>query len=137
MVRKSSVSWKGSGKDGKGSVTTQSGVLKDTQMNWHTRFEEGIGTNPEELLAAAHASCFTMKVSFLLAAKNFISESIDTTCSVTVDNGAITLSHLDISAKVPGITMEQFQEIVLDAKENCVVSKLFNTLITLKATLAS
>jgi len=135
MVRKSNLSWKGSGKDGKGSVTTQSGVLKDTQISWHSRFEDGIGTNPEELLAAAHAGCYSMKLSFVLASKNFISESIDTVCSVTIDNGAITLSNLDVTAKVPGITMEQFQECALEAKENCVVSKLFNTLITLKATL--
>ena len=137
MIRKSSVSWKGSGKDGKGTVTTQSGVLKDTQYSWHTRFEDGAGTNPEELLAAAHAGCYSMKLSFVLASKNLISESIDTTCSITLDNGVITLSHLDVTAKVPGITMEQFQEYALEAKEGCLVSKLFNTLITLKATLVS
>jgi|ERR1035437_2816184 osmotically inducible protein OsmC len=135
MIRKSTISWKGSGKDGKGTVTTQSGVLKDTQYSWQARFEEGIGTNPEELLAAAHAGCFTMKLSFVLASKNFISESIDTVCSVTVDNGEITLSHLEVTAKVPGITMEQFQACALEAKDGCVVSKLFNTLKTMQATL--
>ncbi len=135
MIRKASVTWEGSGKDGKGAVSTQSGVLKGEQYGFSSRFEEGIGTNPEELIAAAHAGCYSMKLSFVLKAKNYISEHIETTCSITLEDGNITLSFLEVSAKVPGITAEEFQACAMEAKENCPVSKALTALITLKASL--
>lgn len=135
MVRKASIIWDGSGKDGKGAVSTQSGVLKGVQYGFSSRFEDGIGTNPEELIAAAHAGCYSMKLSFILKAKNFISEHIETSCSITLEDGNITLSFLEVSAKVPGISMEEFQACALEAKENCPVSMALKCIITLKATL--
>jgi osmotically inducible protein OsmC len=135
MVRKASVTWDGSGKDGKGAMTTQSGVLKGSQYGFSSRFEDGIGTNPEELIAAAHAGCYSMKLSFLLKSKNFISEHIETTCSITLEEGKITLSYIEVTAKVPGISMEEFQACALEAKENCPISLALNCEKTLKATL--
>ncbi len=135
MIRKANANWKGSGKEGKGTVSTQSTVLKDNQYSYSSRFEEGIGTNPEELMAAAHAGCFSMKLSFVLGSKNFVPETIDTTCAITLEAGVISASFLEVTAKVPGITMELFQECVVEAKDNCPVSKAYNMLITVKATL--
>lgn len=135
MTRTATAVWLGSGKDGKGTLDTQSGTLHQTQYSYKSRFEDGTGTNPEELAAAAHAGCFTMKLSFSLGAAGFTPESLETNCAVTLDNGAITLSHLTLKAKVPGINQEQFDAAVKDAKENCPISKLFNTTITLDATL--
>jgi len=136
MKRYATANWKGTGKEGKGTNTTQSGVLKDTQYSYLSRFEEGIGTNPEELIAAAHAGCFTMKLSFVLNAAGFTADNIDTKCTITLDNGAITESHLEVTATVPGIDQAKFEESVNDAKLNCPISKLLNTNITLEATLA-
>jgi lipoyl-dependent peroxiredoxin len=133
MKRFGTANWKGSGKDGKGISSTQSGVLKDTQYSYSSRFENGIGTNPEELVAAAHASCFSMKLSFVLGAAGFTPDSIDTKCTITLDNGAITESHLEVKAKVPGIDQAKFDECVADAKANCPISKLLNTNITHEA----
>jgi osmotically inducible protein OsmC len=133
MKRYATVNWKGTGKEGTGTTTTQSGVLKDTQYSFKSRFEEGIGTNPEELIASAHASCFTMKLSFVLNAAGFTADSIDTKCTITLDNGAITESHLEVKAKVPGIDAAKFSEVAADAKANCPVSKLLNTNITMEA----
>ena len=137
MIRKANANWKGSGKDGKGLVSTQSGVLNENQYSFSSRFEEGIGTNPEELIAAAHAGCFSMKLSFVLGSKNFVPDNIETSCSITLENGVISSSFLNVSAKVPGITMEQFQECVMEAKDNCPVSKALNMLITIKAELVA
>jgi osmotically inducible protein OsmC len=135
MKRRATAIWNGSGKDGNGSLTTQSTVLKETQYSFNSRFAEGIGTNPEELIAAAHAGCFTMKLSFVLGEAGFTPEKLSTECSITFENGVITLSHLTLKAKVPGITPDQFKACTEDAKENCPISKLLNTSITLDASL--
>ncbi|HEY6503444.1 MAG TPA: OsmC family protein [Chitinophagaceae bacterium] len=136
MKRFATANWKGSGKEGKGTNTTQSGVLKDTQYSYLSRFENGIGTNPEELVAAAHAGCFSMKLSFVLGAAGFTPDNIDTKCTVTLDNGAITESHLEVKAKVPGIDAAKFAECAADAKANCPISKSLTANITMEASLA-
>jgi lipoyl-dependent peroxiredoxin len=136
MKRNGSANWKGSGKEGTGTTSTGSGVLKDTQYSFNSRFAEGIGTNPEELVAAAHAGCFTMKLSFVLNENGFTADNIDTKCTITFENGAITESHLDVKATVPGIDDAKFQEIAANAKANCPISKLLNTNITMEASLA-
>lgn len=132
MKRTATANWKGSGKEGKGTTSTQSGVLNNTQYSFLSRFEEGIGTNPEELIAAAHSGCFTMKLSFVLNEAGFTADNIDTKCTITFENGAVTQSHLDVSASVPGIEEAAFGNAVLDAKENCPISKLLNTTITIE-----
>ena len=135
MKRSSTANWKGSGKEGKGTVSSQSGVLNNNQYSYNSRFENGIGTNPEELIAAAHAGCFSMKLSFVLGAAGFTPDSIDTKCTITLDNGAITASHLEVKASVPGIDEQKFNECAADAKANCPVSKLLNANITMEAQL--
>ena len=135
MKRKSKAVWNGSGKEGTGHLTTQSGVLKEKAYTFSSRFEEGEGTNPEELIAAAHAGCFSMKLSFVLGAAGFTPESIHTDCTITLENGTITASHLHTKAKVPGISKEKFLECAEDAKLNCPVSKLLKADIVLDATL--
>lgn len=132
MKRTATANWKGSGKEGKGTTSTQSGVLNNTQYSFLSRFEEGIGTNPEELIAAAHSGCFTMKLSFVLNEAGFTADNIDTKCIITFENGAITQSHLEVSATVPGIEEAAFSNAVMDAKENCPISKLLNTTITIE-----
>jgi osmotically inducible protein OsmC len=127
--------WNGSGKDGKGIVSTQSTTVNKAQYSYKSRFEEGVGTNPEELIAAAHAGCFSMKLSFVLGGAGFEPESIETTATVDLDNGVIKSSHLDVKAKVPGIDEQKFQECANDAKENCPVSKALNITISMEATL--
>jgi osmotically inducible protein OsmC len=127
--------WNGSGKDGKGIVSTQSTTVNKAQYSYKSRFEEGVGTNPEELIAAAHAGCFSMKLSFVLGGAGFEPESIETTSTVDLDNGVIKSSHLDVKAKVPGIDEQKFQECANDAKENCPVSKALNITISMEATL--
>lgn len=136
IKRNATAYWNGSGKEGKGTVTTQSTVLNQSQYSYNTRFEDGVGTNPEELIAAAHAGCFSMKLSFVLGAAGFTPDAIETKCEITLDNGAITNSHLILNAKVAGITKEKFEECANEAKANCPISKLLNTNITLSATLA-
>ena len=135
MKRNATAVWNGSGKEGNGTLTTQSTVLNNAQYSYLTRFADGVGTNPEELIAAAHAGCFTMKLSFVLGAAGFTPESIESKCEVNLDNGAITTSEITVNAKVPGITAEKFAECAQDAKANCPISKLFNCEITLTATL--
>lgn len=134
-TRSGSASYEGFGKDGKGLVSTQSGVLSDTQYGFGSRFEDGIGTNPEELIAAAHASCFTMALSFALAGAGFSDGKLATTAKVTLDKHGdgftITKSALELTATVPGIDPVQFETIVAGAKANCPVSKLINAEITL------
>lgn len=117
-------------------MSTQSGVLNQNQYSYNTRFADGIGTNPEELVAAAHAGCFSMKLSFVLNAAGFTADTIETSCDITLDSGAITESHLKVKASVPGINAEQFEAAVVDAKANCPISKLLNTNITHEAVLA-
>lgn len=131
MKRFATANWKGSGKEGKGTNTTQSGVLKDTQYSYLSRFENGIGTNPEELIAAAHAGCFTMKLSFVLGAAGFTPDNIDTKCTITLGDGVITESHLEVKASVPGIDAAKFAECAADAKANCPISKSLNTSINI------
>ena len=135
MVRNATAVWNGSGKEGNGHLTTQSTTLNQTQYSFNSRFAEGVGTNPEELVAAAHAGCFTMKLSFVLGAAGFTPTSIETKCEITLDNGAITLSHLTVKATVPGIDAATFEASVKDAEANCPISKLYNTTITTDATL--
>jgi osmotically inducible protein OsmC len=135
MKRFGTANWKGSGKEGKGTNSTQSGVLTNVQYSYKSRFEDGVGTNPEELIAAAHAGCFTMKLSFTLDAAGFTAENIDTKCTITLDSGTITESHLEVKAKVPGIDQAKFDASVADAKANCPVSKLLNAKITHEASL--
>ena len=135
MKRNATAVWNGSGKDGNGTLTTQSTTLNKTQYSYKSRFEDGVGTNPEELIAAAHAGCFTMKLAFVLGGGGFTPESIETTSTVTLDNGTITESHLVVQAKVPGITPDKFKEAVADAEANCPVSKVLNAKISSEATL--
>ena len=135
MKRNATAVWNGTGKEGTGHLTTQSTVLNKTQYSFSSRFESGIGTNPEELIAAAHAGCFTMKISFLLNAAGFTADEIETRCDITLTDGSITESHLNVKAKVPGVSKEQFDAVVADAKTNCIISKLLNTNITHEAVL--
>jgi osmotically inducible protein OsmC len=139
MQRIGSAHWEGGLKDGKGTVSTASGVLKGTQYSFSTRFENGLGTNPEELLGAAHAGCFSMALSAQLDAVGLKAQSIDTIATVTLektDGGfGITSVHLDLTAFIPGGDEAKFQTAAKNAKEGCPVSKLFNTKITLDAKL--
>jgi len=137
MKRTATAVWNGSGKEGNGKLSTQSNVLKQTAYSYKSRFEEGTGTNPEELIAAAHAGCFTMKLSFVLGAAGFTPESIETTSTVTLEDGVIKSSQLSVKASVPGISQEKFQECAEDAKTNCPVSKALNMQITMTASLAA
>lgn len=134
MKRKATAVWNGSGKDGNGKLTTQSSTLSKTQYSYKSRFEEGTGTNPEELIAAAHAGCFAMKLSFVLQEAGFTADELNAECVVTLDEGGITESALTLKAKVPGITNEKFQECAEEAKENCHISKLLTAKISLQAT---
>lgn len=133
MKRTATAIWNGSGKEGNGTLSTQSTVLTQTQYSYNSRFENGVGTNPEELIAAAHAGCFTMKLSFVLGAAGFTPEVMETSCAISLEAGVITRSELVVKAKVPGISAEKFQECAADAKANCPVSKILQMEITLEA----
>jgi len=139
MKRKGSAVWQGGIKDGKGELTTDSGVLTKTQYSFSSRFEEGIGTNPEELIAAAHAGCFSMALSGQLGREGLNPERITTTATVTLDKieggFAITAVHLDVSAKVPGADKQTFESAATTAKANCPVSRVLNAEISMGATL--
>ncbi|MBK8087687.1 MAG: OsmC family protein [Chitinophagaceae bacterium] len=124
MIRHATAVWNGSGKEGNGHLTTQSTVLTKTQYSYLSRFENGVGTNPEELIAAAHAGCFVMKLSFILGAAGFTPESLETKCEISLIEGVVTKSHLILTAKVPGISKEKFDECVKDAEANCPISAL-------------
>lgn len=141
MKRKASAVWSGGIKDGKGRLTTDSGVLQETQYSFSTRFEDGKGTNPEELIAAAHAGCFAMALSGQLGNDGMTAERIDTTASVTLEKSgdafAITAVHLDVVAKIPGAGQEAFEKAAKNAKEGCPVSRLLNASITMDARLES
>lgn len=136
FTRQASANWKGTGMEGVGTVSTQSTTLDNAQLSFKTRFADGVGTNPEELIGAAHAGCFSMQFSFILNELGFTAENIDTNAKVTFEDGTITTIHLDLTATIPGITDEQFQEAATTAKGKCPISKLFNAAITLTATLA-
>lgn len=137
MKRYATALWNGTGKEGKGTLTTQSTTLQDTQYSFKSRFEEGTGTNPEELVAAAHAGCFSMKLSFNISAENITPESIETKATVNLnpEKGAIDNIHLVVKVKAEGLSQEKFDELVADAKENCPISKLLDTEITLESEL--
>lgn len=135
MKRTATANWKGTGKEGKGTLSSASTVLNNTPYSFNSRFAEGVGTNPEELVAAAHAGCFTMKLSFSLNEAGFTAEDLTVTCTITFENGAITESHLNLKGKVPGISKEKFDSCTADAKANCPISKLLNTQITLDSAL--
>jgi lipoyl-dependent peroxiredoxin len=141
MKRKASAVWTGGIKDGRGKISTDSGVLRDTQYSFSTRFENGAGTNPEELIAAAHAGCFSMALSAQLGSAGLTAERISTTASVTLDKAgtgfAITAVHLDVTAKVPGADSKAFETAANNAKTGCPVSKVLNATITMEARLES
>ena len=135
MIRKGSAVWKGNLREGAGTVSTESGVLAGQQYSFKTRFEDGIGTNPEELLAAAHAACFSMALSNQLSQKGLTPESIETTASLTMENLTITKSHLDVTVTIPGADETAFHEAANEAKVGCPVSRLFNAEVSLTAKL--
>ncbi|HQO82102.1 MAG: Peroxiredoxin OsmC [Deltaproteobacteria bacterium ADurb.BinA179] len=139
MKRKASAIWKGGIRDGKGSISTDSGVLSDTPYSFGTRFENEKGTNPEELIGAAHAGCFSMALSLMLGEAGFTPENISTVASVTlkkIEGGfGITAVHLDVSARVPGIDQQAFQAAAEKAKTGCPVSRVLNAAITMEARL--
>lgn len=132
MIRTATAVWNGSGKEGKGNLSTESKVLQKTQYSFGSRFEEGIGTNPEELIAAAHSGCFTMQLSFNLDKAGFSDKELRTECQITFEDGAVTKSHLVLEATVTGITESKFEEVMKDAEKNCPISKLLNTEITVE-----
>lgn len=137
MKRYATAVWKGAIKEGNGSLTTQSTILNDTQYSFGSRFAEGKGTNPEELLAAAHAGCFAMKLSASLGEAGFTADKLEAKAQINlnVELGKIDKSHITLTAKIPDISKQQFDACVKDAEENCPVSKLFNAEITVDATL--
>jgi lipoyl-dependent peroxiredoxin len=136
MKRTATAVWNGSGKDGKGNMTTQSTTLNKTQYSYKSRFEEGVGTNPEELIAAAHSGCFAMKLSFILGGAGFTPDSLEVTSTVSLEDGVIKSSNLVLKASIPGISEEKFKECAEEAKTTCPVSKALNMEITLEASLA-
>ncbi|MEC3879772.1 OsmC family protein [Parapedobacter sp. 10938] len=135
FTRKASAHWKGTGKDGSGTVSTQSTVLDKTAYSYKTRFEDGVGTNPEELIGAAHAGCFTMQLSFLLTEKGYTPGHLHTEAKVTFEDGSITSVALDLKGTVEGISESEFSEIAEKAKAICPISKLLDTTIELTAIL--
>lgn len=126
MKRNATAIWYGSGQNGKGKLSTESEALKEAQYSYKTRFEDGVGTNPEELIAAAHAGCFTMKLAFNIDSAGFEAESLQTTCSIELKDGVITSSYLDVKAKIPNIQKNKLDELVTNAEKNCPVSKVLN-----------
>ncbi len=141
MIRKGSAEWRGSLREGKGTVSTESGMLTNAPYSFGTRFENGKGTNPEELIAAAHAGCFSMALSAQLGGAGITPESVRTTAAVTlekVEGGfAVTSSHLDVTAKIPGVDRAAFEKAANEAKAGCPISKLLNAKITMDAKLVS
>ena len=135
MKRNATAIWQGTVKDGSGTLSTQSQVLDKTQYSFKTRFEDGVGTNPEELAAAAHAGCFTMQLSAFIGEAGFEIQNIETKCEINLVDFEIIGSHLIVNAKVDGISDDIFQELVTKAEKNCPISKLFKTAITSMATL--
>jgi len=136
FTRKAKAEWKGSGKEGQGHLTTGSKVLDKTQYSFQTRFEDGEkGTNPEELIGAAHAGCFAMQLSFLLNEANFTATTLEVEATVTFEDGTITKVNLNLEGDVPNIDAEQFQQIAHKAKEDCPISKVLDTEIELKVSL--
>jgi len=137
FTRRANANWKGTGMEGKGLVSTQSTTLNNANLSFKTRFEEGVGTNPEELLGAAHAGCFTMQLSFLLSEAGFVPTNLDTVAKVTFEDGTITTILLELTGEVPGISEEDFQAAAAKAKSICPISKAINADITLTAKLVA
>ncbi len=141
MKKHASAVWQGGIKDGKGTISTETGVLSNAPYGFKSRFEDGPGTNPEELIGAAHAGCFSMALSLMLGNAGLTAERIETKAAVTLEKVgegfSITAVHLDVKAKIPGTDTETFQRIATQAKEGCPVSKLFKATITMDATLAA
>lgn len=141
MERKASAVWQGNLKGGKGTISTASGTLSNTQYSFGTRFENGVGTNPEELIAAAHAGCFAMAFSAQLGEAGLTPDRVEATATVTLEKTAngfeVTKSHLDMKAKIPGASKEAFDKAANNAKAGCPISKLLKAEITLNATLES
>lgn len=137
FTRKATAKWQGSGKEGKGTLTTQSTILNETQYSYKSRFENGIGTNPEELVGGALSGCFTMQLSFLLGEAGFTPTNLETEAKVTFEDGAIPAIHLELNGEVDVISKEKFQEVAKKAKETCPISKLLNATITLTANLVT
>lgn len=135
MKRNAKAVWKGTLKEGSGALTTDSKVLENTQYSFKTRFEDGIGTNPEELIAAAHSGCFTMQLSAYLSEAGFEIESLETECAVDFQDKSVVGSHLTVRGKVKGISEEDFQKWVTKAENTCPISRLLDTKITSEATL--
>jgi lipoyl-dependent peroxiredoxin len=139
MKRTATAVWNGSGKEGSGNLTTQSTAINKTQYSYKSRFEEGVGTNPEELIAAAHAGCYTMALAFGLQGAGFTPESLETTATITLDPSSgtptITNSDLVLKAKIPGIDDAKFQELAKGAEKGCPVSRVLKVEITLNASL--
>lgn len=135
MKRKATAIWNGTIKEGNGTLSTQSGTLNETQYSFKSRFENGTGTNPEELVAAAHSGCFAMQLSAFLTEEDFKPEKLEANCEVTFEDGTVKKSHLTLKAKVPNIEKEKFDQLVNKAKENCPISKLLNTEISVEASL--
>ena len=125
MKRHSTAIWNGTGKEGNGTLTSQSTVLNKTQYSFSSRFEEGIGTNPEELLAAAHAGCYTMKLSFLITAAGLTPEQLETRCDISLESGVITKSELQVKGKVAGMSAEDFKKLAEQANAECLIGKNF------------
>ncbi|MGE5521048.1 MAG: OsmC family protein [Candidatus Dadabacteria bacterium] len=136
MIRNATAVWNGSGKEGKGHLTTASNVLNNTPYSYRMRFENEPGTNPEELVAAAHAGCFTMKLSFVLGESGITPENLETKCEISFENGVVTKSHLIVKGKVPGMSKEDFEKAVKKAEETCPISKTLSIPISSEATLA-
>ena len=137
MKRNATAVWAGSLKEGAGKITTQSNVLSNTQYSFKTRFEDGVGTNPEELVAAAHAGCFTMQLTAYINEAGFDVASIETKCDIDFQNGSVVGSHLSVIARIDKISTDEFQALVKKAETNCPISRLLNTTITSNATLVS
>src|SRR6218665_2175543 len=119
MIRKATAVWEGSGKEGNGHLTTQSTVLNQTQYSFNTRFADGVGTNPEELVAAAHAGCFAMQLAFNIQLAGFVADALDVSCTITLEDAGITSSKLTLTASVPGLDKTKFDELVNHAEHNC------------------
>lgn len=137
FTRKAKANWKGSGKEGKGSLTTDSAVLQDTTYSFNSRFKDGKETNPEELIAAAHSGCFTMQLSVFLDEEGYSDKDLNTDAKLTFEDGVVTQIHFDLKGKVKGIESDKFEQIAEKAKENCPISKLLDTKISLSTTLES
>ena len=135
IKRKAEANWKGSGKEGKGTVTTASGVLEKSQYGYKSRFEDGKGTNPEELIGAAHAGCFSMKLAFNLQEAGAEAQNIDTEAEVILEDGAVSEIRLSTKVKAKGLDQGKFKELAEDAKKNCPISKLLNATIVFSASL--